>query len=210
MKKLLALALALTSFAASAAVGWDHEYFLNGSNLILSNNQTIIYGQTSVVYIAKSGIAQILSLTSSNIPVTVVAGTSYYTNAYVSNTNIVQPQAWNDVDVPYDKNGNVGTPSISVTAACDATGATGATNALTFTFQRIPDGLNPETVTSAANPLVFVFAVTGSTNMTFSTNLVSAFCTATEKIRLRSIVSANSTTNFITTIKNVTLNNVRQ
>lgn len=208
MKKLFSLAFGLLLAASTqAAVGFDSESFINGQYMYVTNNSTTVYGATNVQVVSTSGDRLFYSVANSSIPVTLVSGVSYYTNTLVSNTNVVNAAAWKDVDAFADRNGNVGAMNITVIASLESLAAT---NAVTFTFQRVPDGTNPETVSSAANPLVFVFAVTGNTNNVFSTNLVSAFSTANAKIRLKTIVTANSSTNAAVLIRGISLNGFRQ
>lgn len=204
---LIALGLGL-AVTASADTAFKAEQFINGYDVIITNNQTLQYAATNVAYkYGSAGIQQNLSLTNWSIPRTLVGTTAYYTNSPVQNTNIVNPAAWRDVDLYSDRNQNAGAPSLTIVAS--GTTAVG-TNELNFTFWTLSDGTNQDNVTSSSiKSFGYTMAITGNTNLVMTTNLPAALCTGSAKLRLVTLRTANSTTNDYVYLRSVTLNGFR-
>jgi hypothetical protein len=217
MKKLiLSTSLALVGFAASA-LDFESVPFMNNNineNIgfaVITNNSTVIYGQTNVQYVDGSynmvysfGTNYIRYSFGSN-PTNVINGfpapgsTLAYTNTVSSRTNYpLFNAAWHDVKSWSDRNGNGATLNFSITARCDDGGGSGSTNQLTVDLYRLPDGVHADALAGGGGGvLTFLVAITGITNNTFATNLPSAFVAGSGGFRLGRIRTANSTTNIL-------------
>ena len=203
MKKLLSLGFALTVTLAASGVQ-KYSEFIAGSDVQLTNNSTLVYTQRNVFFKGIDG-AERWAFGTSNQPVTVVNGVSYYTNAVQVNANIVNPQAWNDVKITDNVNGDVGQFSLSV--VCAGQYETNG-NRYTFTFIHVPNGNNVDTVNAnSVQRITGTFDVLGAaTNTVWTTNLPSTFLYGGGKIRLVSVSSTNSVSDNFEFVRSITLN----
>ncbi len=202
---ILGLATTLTSFGGQ----FVQRDFLNGNNIILTNNQTINYGGTNIVFIGTSS-NQLLSYATTVLPVTWVNGTAYYTNSTFVLSNAVGA-AWKDLPLWPDGLANYGKVRIVLTCALDGVAAT---NVYNWVFAPIytdisshpQDRIDVDTLNNNNTALISIRQVmNGSTNSTISTNLLQAQVEGIAGYRFVSVANANSTTNAVGYIRRVSL-----
>lgn len=217
MKKLFSIVslctlLALPMLAASG--NWQTADFINGQSLVISNNQTLLYGATNVFTIDLGYVGRWSFASSNFVPTTGESRTNYvpsswfWTNAttfqstnalaggYSTSTTMLNGPAWGDVGFYTDGNGAVPPAVITVSIigqgsrAADVAGA--PTNTMTVVFAKVPDGTNVVTSGSQANDLITLsFAANAGTNGTICTNIPTGFGTGARKIRLVSLGTSN-------------------
>lgn len=197
--------------------------FTSGSIMVITNNATVTYGDTNVFFISGLAPANAYShptLTghwsgsSSNFVATTgqngtnyIPLAAYFTNAaafnstnqlaggYLSNTNILNGNAWNDIPGWANLRGDVGSGCLSCTiigVGSRPSNVAGApTNTIDITFSKSVDGVNFGT--DLADRLTWEFAANSGTNGVHTTNFTSSFFTGAKKIRLEKIVTSNVT-----------------
>lgn len=157
MKKIISLlftvGLTLTASAQNRIVQFYGQSFINGCNLVVSNNQTIQYNYTNVPYVSPVGM---LSGSYSNI-------STIYTNTSAGNiTNtIVMPGAITDCSVNPDANGNANT-NVCILVSLNSTNL--------FPPARqgsLPNPSNPNNVTNWVPPILINASSTNVLTFTF-------------------------------------------
>lgn len=213
MKKLLLLSSLLAlSFSAFALDPMTPSGVTPRQMVFLTNNTTTIYGFTNVQFITAPGNL-VYSLTTNTIIPTYVGGTTinglnyggtaYWTNTITTNA-VVAGQAWDDV--PLVPNRNADSNQNPLTLFCsvllDNGAAPGATNLITFTFQKML-GTNMDNGSQVNyDTLSFVMNVTTNVSNTLCTNIPTTFQQGATGIRLYSVKTANSTTNSFVQLLN--------
>lgn len=220
MKKLITIIGLCVVCGAASAQNYVAKNFINGFNLIISNNVTVTYGNTNVNW-ADSLMNLRWSNQTNYIPATFYgngsltanpefADTVYWTNAIV-NATAPTGNAWKDLpNVWVAKDGKV-LDNLTLFGAIRGLDA-GSTNNLTFTVTTLepaPQSLfysparlgsgqylnNNGTVLALPGTQSTTFSFTvipgGLTAVTFKTNLPTAFIQGAGGFRLRTIVSAS-------------------
>lgn len=216
MKKLiLGLFVGCAVCVGVNAGSYNRSSLITGANLILSNNATITYSDTNVVYwnwsyfppVSINGItnpavppAWVYSGTSNFFALTNYINGGYVTNAFMTNTvNTIYPGWQRDVIAPDNALGDPGSAALVVSTRNLPTG----TNLITFTLVRT-DGTN-SFLGNARTPtesFAFTCAGTGVTNSWFRTNIPTSFAFGGGKIRLHSVLTGNSSENTNSIIDN--------
>lgn len=204
LKKLITgIGITATTICAQAQVG-SVDHFSGsfiGQYLVVSNNATLLYADVGPFNISYDGVGRYAN-TSSNLYPTIVSGVSYWTNnaawtitsgGLLTNANLVNPNAWIDLRVYPDQNGRFDNPNDTLLVALKgdsgAAGAAPGTNTITFSFARVPDGTNAETL--QANWFSVAFSGPLQTNAVYTTNLNQTFLTGTRAIRLQKVTSSS-------------------
>lgn len=204
----LALAALVSPIKEANAASLVNASFINGQNIVITNNTTINFTSTNYYLVGLNG---------TNVQ---ALGTNV-TGQFLNQPGLV------DVDYWADANGNVNTnANISITVgssnfvqrayqnipvslqAVPMVPITSAsTNTMTFTFVRAGDGTNFGT--SAQDQFVVLFGASATAAVTIVTNLPPNFLTGTAKIRLSSIVASSASTSPGIYVSSVKLNGYR-
>jgi len=218
MKKLLSVLAALLPISALALDPVVASFTAPNTDIILTNNSTILYGATNVEYIGPGGLLQWSLGTNYVVPVYVggttvngfnYGGTAYYTNTILTNATLFNA-AWQDVHLWPNAAADSAQCPITLFVV-GSTDSTLSTNLLTLTFFRMY-GTNVDTGTTAgsgANTFVCAIPLTGTTNCVGSTNLTAVFQYGATGLRLAKAVLANSSTNVISHVYNIGLSGFR-
>lgn len=204
MKKLsIVFLLAFATAAFGASKEFRTQSFINGCNVIVSNNTTLTYGVSTGFYFFPSASVNLNA-----------------TNAYVQsgiantvNTNLTNPTAFKLVEGFSDANGNPASAAITIGIgstnvflppfttwppvstnfypALIAAPSVSATNVVTFTFARAVMGTNFGT--TSADKFVVAISATATTPIVVSTNLPTWFMQGTSAIQLLTVTADNAT-----------------
>lgn len=185
-KLILSLVLALGTFGASAQTFKAFDFLGGNQVLFLTNNTTTTYGDIGVPMTNALGVA-CYSLTNLYSTNSLIAPGTLYTNA-----NTYFGQAWYDVPMFSDRNGNAATASIALYFV----GVTAqSTNTLTLSFrklQKFVNGVPALAGTATADTFTFSVLGNGTTAVGITTNLPSTLVNGAAGLRLQTIVEADN------------------
>lgn len=232
MKKFLSFVL-LGLLATPAFAGkWQYGSLMNGSALVLSNNATVLFNSTNVMYVLPNNIATWSFTLTNLVPSTGQSGTNYVPQAFYY-TNL---QAFTSTNAPiggYNTNGG-GYLSDGVFGAYqsepDGYGAPTANSLLSVVVQGPPyaidaiagpptntitvelfKGVGPDGTNYATDGVLnydrFVVAFSGVTvtNAIITTNLPTTFTTGARRIRVGRVASSNVSSGTNTIIKDISI-----
>lgn len=179
--------------ASDSAFKYDDQSFINGQNIGLSNNTTILYPGTNVLFVDFSGNINYQGNNTNAAGVQnpfPLADCNIYPNGNgdaISNVTIAVTMNYTNILPGPNQNFTNG-------AATNAFGlGPKATNTVTITFYRSVDGFYFDNSGAAANQFVLVItnSLVNTNGFTFITNLPTSFTTGARKIRVASILTDN-------------------
>lgn len=151
----------------SPAQSFNTSSFLTGQDVLITNSQTVTYGQTAIY--TKYGSTW---------------GAGYSTNA--TTPNYTNTQAIIDLPLWANRDGTVPVANVSIhLLGTDATG----TNTLTFLFVGVPRGQGYSASTSSQNQWSVAVAANGTTDVILATNIPTANFQGCGAIRLKTVTS---------------------